>query len=193
MKLETGSRSLERLAGPVVLLLGLAILLILLQVIGLAFWQGLVINLGIFLILVLSLNLSNGFTGVFSLGHIGFMALDVYRESHDFSGWTVKKDLQAMIATGQIGSTRVILAKPTTFMNNSGDAMQKIQKFYRVYNVDTVVMHDELDVAFGTIRTRIGGGSAGHNGIKSITQNLAEDYGRIRIGIGPKKPAQTLL
>jgi len=78
MKLETGSRSFERLAGPAVVILGLAILLILLQVIGLAFWQGLVINLGIFLILVLSLNLSNGFTGVFSLGHIGFMALGAY-------------------------------------------------------------------------------------------------------------------
>jgi len=70
--------NLERAAGPVVAILGLIVLLVLLQVAGLAFWQGLVINLGIFLILVLSLNLSNGFTGVFSLGHVGFMALGAY-------------------------------------------------------------------------------------------------------------------
>jgi branched-chain amino acid transport system permease protein len=70
--------NLERAAGPVVAILGLVILLVLLQAAGLAFWQGLVINLGIFLILVLSLNLSNGFTGVFSLGHVGFMALGAY-------------------------------------------------------------------------------------------------------------------
>jgi branched-chain amino acid transport system permease protein len=78
MKRETGGWNLERMAGPVVVILALVFLLILLQVMGLAFWQGFVINLGIFLILVLSLNLSNGFTGVFSLGHIGFMALGAY-------------------------------------------------------------------------------------------------------------------
>ena len=78
MKRETGGWNLERMAGPAVLILALVSLLILLQVMGLAFWQGFVVNLGIFLILVLSLNLSNGFTGVFSLGHIGFMALGAY-------------------------------------------------------------------------------------------------------------------
>jgi len=78
MRPQAQSRIWERAAGPLVAILALAILLALLQVTGLAFWQGLVINLGIFLILVLSLNLSNGFTGVFSLGHIGFMALGAY-------------------------------------------------------------------------------------------------------------------
>ena len=122
--------------------------------------------------------------------NIGFMVLDKYQTSHDFSGWVHKKDLDCELATGQVGSTRVILAKPMTFMNNSGDAAQKLQKFYRIYNQETVVVHDELDVEFGTIRTRIGGGSAGHNGIKSITQQIDEDYGRIRLGIGPKTHAQ---
>jgi branched-chain amino acid transport system permease protein len=93
MKLVTGGRNLQPVAGPVVVILALVILLVLLQVTGLAFWQGFVINLGIFLILVLSLNLSNGFTGVFSLGHIGFMALGAYgsailtlplREKHEY-------------------------------------------------------------------------------------------------------------
>lgn len=78
MRLGTGDRNLKRAAGPLVVILALVILLALLQLAGLAFWQGLVINLGIFLILVLSLNLSSGFTGVFSLGHIGFMALGAY-------------------------------------------------------------------------------------------------------------------
>jgi PTH1 family peptidyl-tRNA hydrolase len=118
--------------------------------------------------------------------NLGFMVLDQYRTTHDFSGWTVKKDFSCELATGQIGSTRVILVKPTTFMNNSGDCAQKVQKFYQIYNQATIVVHDELDVDFGTIRTRIGGGSAGHNGIKSISDQLGEDYGRVRIGIGPK-------
>ncbi len=120
--------------------------------------------------------------------NLGFMVLDTYQSTHDFSGWTFKKDLQIEISTGQIGSTRVILAKPTTFMNNSGEAAQKIQKYYRVYNQDTIVVYDELAIDFGTIRTRIGGSSAGHNGVKSISALLGEDYGRIRVGIGPKKP-----
>ncbi len=78
MRLETSDWKLERAMGPIVAILGLVVVLALLQVAGLAFWQGLVVNLGIFLILVLSLNLSSGFTGVFSLGHIGFMALGAY-------------------------------------------------------------------------------------------------------------------
>jgi PTH1 family peptidyl-tRNA hydrolase len=114
------------------------------------------------------------------------MVLDKYQTTHDFSGWTNKKDLKCEIAIGQIGSTRVILVKPTTFMNNSGEAVQRIQKFYQVYNRDTLVIHDELDIEYGTIRSRVGGGNAGHNGIKSLTELLGEDYGRIRVGIGPK-------
>jgi len=122
--------------------------------------------------------------------NLGFLVLDKYHSSHDFSGWVTKKDLGCELATGQIGSTRVLLAKPTTFMNNSGESAQKLQKFYRVYNPGTVVVHDELDIDFRTIRTRTGGGSAGHNGIKSITDQLGEDYGRVRIGIGPKTNAK---
>lgn len=122
--------------------------------------------------------------------NVGFMAIDRYHMSHDFSDWTLKKDLQVMIASAQIGSSKIILAKPTTFMNKSGDAVQKLQKFFQIYNNGTVVVHDEIDVEFGTIRTRIGGGNAGHNGIKSIAEQLGEDFGRVRIGIGPKKPEQ---
>lgn len=118
--------------------------------------------------------------------NVGFLVLDEYQKTHDFSGWTVKKDLGCELSTGQVGNTRVLLAKPTTFMNNSGESAVKLQKFYKIYNKETVVVYDELDVDFGTIRTRTGGGSAGHNGIKSLSSHLGEDYGRIRIGIGPK-------
>lgn len=122
--------------------------------------------------------------------NIGFMALDRYQGAQSLGNWTLKKDLEAMLSIGQVGQTRVILAKPTTFMNESGRAAQKIQQFYKISNSDTVAVYDELDVEFGTLRSRVGGGSAGHNGIKSLIQNLGEDFGRIRIGIGPKKPSQ---
>ncbi len=119
--------------------------------------------------------------------NLGFMAVDYYQKnSHSFSNWQLKKDLQAMLCSAIIGQTKVILAKPTTFMNNSGDALQALQHFYKIDNSKTLVIHDELDIPFQTIRTRQGGGSAGHNGIKSITQNIGPEYQRIRVGIGPK-------
>ncbi len=122
--------------------------------------------------------------------NLGFMALDKYQSTHDFSNWTEKKDLKCLMSEGMVGSTKVILAKPTTFMNNSGEAAQKIQKFYRLYNSDTTAVYDELDVNFGTIRTRLGGGSAGHNGIKSLKSLIGDDFARVRVGVGPKSPPQ---
>lgn len=75
-------------------------------------------------------------------------------------------------------------------MNLSGEALGAVQNFYKVDDADTLVVYDELDVPFGTIRTRSGGGSAGHNGIKSLLQHTKDDVSRIRIGIGPKAPEQ---
>jgi PTH1 family peptidyl-tRNA hydrolase len=75
-------------------------------------------------------------------------------------------------------------------MNNSGEAVQAVAAYYKIPAENIVILHDELDIKFGQIRTRQGGASAGHNGIKSITQHLGENTGRIRIGIGPKTPAQ---
>jgi PTH1 family peptidyl-tRNA hydrolase len=118
--------------------------------------------------------------------NVGFMVLDKYQTTHDFSGWINKKDLACELSIGQVGATRVILIKPTTFMNNSGESVQKVQKFYQIYNSDTLVVHDELDIEFGTIRTRSGGSSAGHKGIKSLSSFIGDDYGRVRVGIGPK-------
>lgn len=121
----------------------------------------------------------------------GFIALDAFVESSkEMEPWISKKSLKSEVSTGRIGETRVIAIKPTTFMNLSGEAVQAVVQFYKIPLDGILVIHDELDVDFGNIRLRQGGGSAGHNGIKSITQHISEDYGRIRIGIGPKKPAR---
>lgn len=122
--------------------------------------------------------------------NIGFAALDAFAKANDFSAWTQKKDLKCLLAVKTLGDTRVVLCKPTTFMNNSGEAVQAVGSFYKIHPNNTVIVHDELDVSFGQIRTRVGGSAAGHNGIKSIIQHIGEDFGRIRIGIGPKTPEQ---
>jgi PTH1 family peptidyl-tRNA hydrolase len=123
--------------------------------------------------------------------NIGFAAVDNFvAKNKEMSGWVDKKDLKCRISTGQFGEARVIAIKPTTFMNNSGEAVQAVAHFYKIATNSSVIIHDELDIDFGTIRTRTGGGSAGHNGIKSIVTHFGEDTGRVRIGIGPKSPAQ---
>jgi PTH1 family peptidyl-tRNA hydrolase len=89
-----------------------------------------------------------------------------------------------------MGDTRVIAIKPTTFMNLSGEAVQAVASFYKASPGNVAVIHDELDIDFGQIRLRKGGSDAGHNGVKSVIQHLGEDYGRIRVGVGPKHPAK---
>lgn len=122
--------------------------------------------------------------------NIGFACLDALTSKQEFDPWMEKKDLKCQLTSRLIGSTRVIAVKPTTYMNLSGEAVQAVGNFYKVAPEQTVVLHDELDIPFGQIRTRMGGGSAGHNGIKSILQHCGENFGRIRIGIGPKTPEQ---
>lgn len=122
--------------------------------------------------------------------NIGFELLDFFAKKHEFEGWHEKKDLHAVVASSRVGSTRVILCKPTTQMNGSGRAVQAIQNYYKISNSSTLAVYDELDIDFGNVRTRKGGGSAGHNGVKSLIEHCGEDFLRLRIGIGPKKPAQ---
>jgi PTH1 family peptidyl-tRNA hydrolase len=122
--------------------------------------------------------------------NIGFACVDSYAKENDFDPWINKKDLKNLVTQKNLGQTRVILAKPTTFMNLSGEAIQAITSFYKIDPSKTIVIADELDIPFGQIRTRTGGGAAGHNGIKSAIQHLGEDFGRIRIGIGPKTHEQ---
>lgn len=118
--------------------------------------------------------------------NIGFACIDRFVEENDFEPWVNKKDLKSFITQKTLGETRVILAKPTTFMNLSGEAVQAIAAFYKIGIDHILIVADELDIPFGQIRTRTGGGAAGHNGVKSLIQHLGEGFGRIRIGIGPK-------
>lgn len=122
--------------------------------------------------------------------NIGFAAVDAFAEANEFDPWVNKKDLKCHLAQKNLGQTRVFLAKPTTYMNNSGEAVQAIAGFYKIGIDHIIAVYDELDIPFGQIRTRTGGSAAGHNGVKSLIQHLGEEFGRIRIGIGPKTPEQ---
>jgi PTH1 family peptidyl-tRNA hydrolase len=115
--------------------------------------------------------------------NIGFAAVDNLAEKLEFPDWTGKKDLKCQMSMQTINNTRVILLKPTTFMNLSGEAVQAAQNFYKVPLDQVLAVHDELDIPFGQIRVRIGGTDAGNNGVKSLIQHLGEDFGRVRVGI----------
>jgi PTH1 family peptidyl-tRNA hydrolase len=114
--------------------------------------------------------------------NIGFMALDRIAADHGASPW--KKAFQAEVAEVRFGATRVILLKPQTFMNLSGQSVRAAADFHKLAPPDITVFHDELDLAPGKCRVKQGGGHAGHNGLRSIHAHLSEDYGRIRLGIG---------
>ena len=122
--------------------------------------------------------------------NIGFACLDELAKSQGFEPWMTKKDLKCQLTTQTLGDNRVILVKPTTFMNLSGEAVRAVMDFYKVPSEQVVAVYDELDIDFGSIRTRQGGGAAGHNGIKSLIQHIDEGFGRVRVGIGPKHPEQ---
>ena len=123
--------------------------------------------------------------------NVGYMALDEFvSKTAEMENWINKKDLKCLMSGGRIGNKRVIAIKPTTFMNLSGDSVQAVADFYKIHPDNIVVIHDELDIVFGQIRMRKGGSSAGHNGVKSVSKYIGENYGRIRIGIGPKMPDQ---
>lgn len=122
--------------------------------------------------------------------NIGFACLDAFAKANNFPDWQNKKDLKSHLASTQLGDTRVILVKPQTFMNNSGEAVQATMAFYKLDPTRLIVIYDELDIDFGHIRLRQGGSAAGHNGVKSLIQHFGEDFGRVRVGIGPKRPEQ---
>jgi PTH1 family peptidyl-tRNA hydrolase len=118
--------------------------------------------------------------------NIGFACVDYFAKTNEFPAWVHKKDLKCDFSSHNLAGTRVILIKPGTYMNLSGEAVQAVQAFYKLPNFDTIVVHDELDLPFGQIRTRPGGSDAGNNGIKSIIQHLGEDFNRVRIGVANK-------
>ncbi|MEJ2517159.1 MAG: aminoacyl-tRNA hydrolase [Methyloceanibacter sp.] len=118
----------------------------------------------------------------FNRHNVGFMAVDVMAAAHGFSPW--RKRFQGLTCEGRLGGEQVLLLKPQTFMNESGRSAGEAARFYKVPVGDIVAFHDELDLAPGKVRVKIGGGVAGHNGLKSLTAHLGNDYMRVRIGIG---------
>lgn len=114
--------------------------------------------------------------------NIGFMALDAIHRRHAFSPWT--KKFKAEISEGDLGGERVLLLKPQTFMNLSGEAVGEAMRFYKVPVGSVVAIYDELDLVPGKARLKTGGGHGGHNGIKSMDAHCGRDYRRLRLGIG---------
>ncbi len=117
--------------------------------------------------------------------NVGFAVLDVLVEE-----WRQQKRVKSLVGSCEVGSVRVHAAKPQTYMNASGEAVQKLLAWVCLPPACCVVVHDDADIAFGDVRTKFGGGTAGHNGIKSIVQTLGtEDFWRVRVGIGrPENP-----
>jgi PTH1 family peptidyl-tRNA hydrolase len=114
--------------------------------------------------------------------NVGFMAVEAIAEHYGAGPW--KRRFQGMAAEAEIGRERCLLLKPTTFMNESGRAVGEAIRFYKISPADVIVFHDELDLEPGRVRVKFGGGHAGHNGLKSISAHIGNDYHRARIGIG---------
>ena len=114
--------------------------------------------------------------------NVGFMVADILAEVHRFGPW--QKKFRSLVSEGRIGPHRVLLIKPQTFMNDSGDAVQQALHFYKLEPDALTAIHDELDLAPMKVKVRTGGGLAGHNGLRSINAALGPDFRRLRIGIG---------
>lgn len=114
--------------------------------------------------------------------NVGFMAVDAIAAAQGFPAW--RKRFSGLAAEGKLGDETVLLLKPQTYMNESGRSVGEAVRFYKLDLDDVIVFHDELDLALGKVRVKKGGGVAGHNGLKSLTAHIGNDYVRVRIGIG---------
>lgn len=119
--------------------------------------------------------------------NIGFMAVDALAAAYNMQSSKVQN--KAIVANGRIQNQQVIIAKPQTYMNSSGDAVGPLARYYKVPPQNVLIVYDELDLPFGTIRLREKGGAGGHNGMKSIINHLGNDFPRMRLGIG-RPPGQ---
>lgn len=114
--------------------------------------------------------------------NIGFIVVERMAETYALSPW--RRRFQGEVSEGLIGSARCLLLKPQTYMNESGRSVGEAARFFKLAPADIVIFHDELDLAPGKVRVKSGGGNAGHNGLRSITAHIGNDYQRVRIGIG---------
>lgn len=114
--------------------------------------------------------------------NIGFMAVDRIADDHGFAGW--KSKFQGRINEGRLGPVKIVLLKPDTFMNRSGQSVGEAMRFYKLAPEDVIVFHDEIDLAPGKVRYKSGGGHAGHNGLRSVHGHIGDSYARVRLGVG---------
>lgn len=114
--------------------------------------------------------------------NVGFMALDRIADRHGLGPW--KKRFHAEVCDGRIGGRRVTLVKPQTYMNDSGQAVGEAMRYLKITEADIYVFHDEIDLAPSKLKVKRGGGNAGHNGLRSISAHIGNEYARVRIGVG---------
>ena len=114
--------------------------------------------------------------------NVGFMAAQAIAKRHDIGPW--RRRFQGVATEGPLGSERALLLLPGTFMNDSGRAVAEAAHFYKLGLSEIVVIHDEIELAPGKVRVKAGGGNAGHNGLRSISEHIGNDYRRVRIGVG---------
>jgi len=114
--------------------------------------------------------------------NVGFMAADAIARRHSFSPWS--KKFQGLICEGTLGGEKIVLIKPQTFMNLSGQSVGEALRFYKLESSALTVFYDEIDLAEGKVRIKTGGGAGGHNGIRSIDGHIGNTYRRVRIGVG---------
>jgi peptidyl-tRNA hydrolase, PTH1 family len=125
-------------------------------------------------------NPGSGYAG--NRHNVGFMVVDAIAKRHGIGPW--RRRFQGVSAEGPLAGERVLLLLPGTFMNESGRAVAEAVNFYKLGLPDVVVFHDEIDLSPGKVRVKTGGGSAGHNGLRSISSHIGNDYRRVRIGVG---------
>lgn len=118
----------------------------------------------------------------FNRHNIGFMAVDAIVHRHSFSPW--RQRFQGLVSEGALAGEKVLVLKPTTYMNESGRAVGEAMRFFKLSPANVVVFHDELDLPPGKLRMKTGGGAAGHNGIRSVAAHIGDAFRRVRIGIG---------
>jgi PTH1 family peptidyl-tRNA hydrolase len=114
--------------------------------------------------------------------NVGFMAVDAIARRHGIGPW--RRRFQGVACEGPIGRVRTLLLLPGTFVNESGRAVREASDFHKLDHADITVFHDELELPPGKVRVKTGGGNAGHNGLRSISAHIGNDYRRVRIGIG---------
>src|SRR5919198_2325228 len=114
--------------------------------------------------------------------NVGFMAVDRIADRHGFAPW--RRRFQGEVAESTLAGERVLLLKPGTYMNESGRAVGEATRFLKIPDSDVVVFYDEIDLAPGKLKVKTGGGNAGHNGLRSLSAHIGNDYIRVRIGVG---------